>query len=337
MKQLIKFFLPSLLLANQALAEPQFASDPKASATAAPTNVIPESTPIQTIEFAEYVPYATDAADIRDSEESDQKSDADLVPASKAVQPLAEAEPIQFADQTEDVKPEPQASHPLAVDAAPASAMAPGENARSSEAETATAEASESSKTDTLAENAAIQALPSGQQAEVVILKNPEVLGNYMLSPGDALEITVWKEEGLQQLQFLIGPDGNIIFPLIGTITVAGRTLNDLKELITFKLSDYIADPSISIKLINNEGNAVFVIGKVNKPGQVVASRRIDVLQALSLAGGLTVFADESSITVQRRIGEEVKVFPFDYSDVIDGEHLEQNILLEPGDTIAVP
>ncbi len=173
--------------------------------------------------------------------------------------------------------------------------------------------------------------------SEVVVLKDPENLATYLLSPGDALEITVWKEEGLQQQQFLIGPDGTIIYPLIGNVTAAGRTINDLNELLTVKLSDYIADPSISVKLLNNQGNAIFVIGKVNKPGQVVAGRRIDVLQALSLAGGLTVFADDDDITIQRRIGNEIKVFQFDYGNVIEGENLEQNILLEPGDTVAVP
>lgn len=172
---------------------------------------------------------------------------------------------------------------------------------------------------------------------DVVILKDPEVLAGYLLAPGDALEVTVWKEEGLQQQQFLIGPDGNIVYPLIGTITAAGRTISDLNELLTVKLADYIADPSVSIKLLNNQGNTIFVIGKVNKPGQVFAGRRIDVLQALSMAGGLTVFANESNISIQRRIGNEIKVFPFDYDDVIDGEDLEQNILLQPGDTITVP
>lgn len=182
--------------------------------------------------------------------------------------------------------------------------------------------------------------LPASQaevKTDVVILKDPEALATYLLAPGDAVEVTVWKEEGLQQQQFLIGPDGNIVYPLVGTLTAAGRTINDLKELLAVKLADYIADPSVSVKLLNNQGNAIFVIGKVNKPGQVFAGRRIDVLQALSLAGGLTVFASEGNINIQRRVGNEIKVFPFDYGNVIDGEDLEQNILLEPGDTITVP
>ncbi|WP_232056656.1 polysaccharide biosynthesis/export family protein [Methylomonas rhizoryzae] len=172
---------------------------------------------------------------------------------------------------------------------------------------------------------------------DVLVLKEPAGTPNYLLSPGDALEITVWKEEGLQQQQFLIGPDGTIDFPLVGSLNAAGRTISDLKQLLSFKLADYIADPSVSVKLLNNQGNAIFVIGKVNKPGQVYAARRIDVLQALSMAGGLTVFADEDNISVLRRSGDKVTVFPFDYDDVIDGDHLEQNILLEPGDTVTVP
>ncbi len=180
-------------------------------------------------------------------------------------------------------------------------------------------------------------AAAAANPADLVILKEPDKQPGYLLSPGDALDITVWKEEGLQKEQFLISPDGTIVFPLIGSITAAGRSISDLKELITHKLADYIADPSVTIKLLNNQGNAVFVIGKVNKPGQVFSGRRIDVLQALSLAGGLTVFAKDSNISIQRRVGNEIKVFQFDYASVIDGDSLDQNILLEAGDTITVP
>ncbi len=162
-------------------------------------------------------------------------------------------------------------------------------------------------------------------------------LADYQLAPGDALEISVWKEEGLQQQQILIAPDGTIIYPLIGTVIAAGKTITQLKDALASRLADYIADPSVSVKLMNNQGNSIFVIGKVNKPGQVFSGRKIDVLQALSLAGGLTVFADDDNISVQRRIGNEIKVFPFDYSNVIKGEDLEQNIVLEAGDTVTVP
>ncbi len=161
--------------------------------------------------------------------------------------------------------------------------------------------------------------------------------GKYLLAPGDLLEITVWKEEGLQQQQVLVAPDGNITFPFAGTIMAAGKPISALQATISDKMSAYIADPVINIKLLQNSGNTIFVIGKVNRPGQFPANRRIDVMQALSLAGGLTVFADDNSIKVLRRVGNEIKVFPFDYGYVVDGEHLEQNIILEAGDTVTVP
>lgn len=160
---------------------------------------------------------------------------------------------------------------------------------------------------------------------------------NYLLSPGDLIEISVWKEESMQKEQTLVAPDGNITFPLAGTIMAAGKPMFALEEAIALKLADYIADPVVTVKLLQNNGNTIFVIGKVNKPGQYPANRRIDVMQALSLAGGLTVFADDNSIHVLRRVGNATKVFPFDYKDVLDGEHLEQNILLEAGDTVTVP
>jgi polysaccharide export outer membrane protein len=141
----------------------------------------------------------------------------------------------------------------------------------------------------------------------------------------------------MQEQQTLVAPDGNITFPLAGTIMAAGKPIFAVEEAIAERLADYIADPVVNIKLLQNNGNSIFVIGKVNKPGQYPANRRIDVMQALSLAGGLTIYADDDSIHVLRRVGNEVKVFPFDYDDVLNGEHLEQNIILEPGDTVTVP
>jgi len=157
----------------------------------------------------------------------------------------------------------------------------------------------------------------------------------YKLSPGDVLEVSVWKETDLQK-QVIIAPDGTISLPLVETITAAGKTVNELRLIIAEKLNSYIADPAVTVALIKNDGNIFFVIGKVNKPGPIIANRHIDVLQALSLAGGLTVFAKESSIFVQRRVGDEIKLFPFDYDDVLDGDNLEQNIVLQPGDTVTV-
>ncbi|MEI6336165.1 MAG: polysaccharide biosynthesis/export family protein [Methylococcaceae bacterium] len=178
-----------------------------------------------------------------------------------------------------------------------------------------------------------IEPIPKAQPVK----EQPADTVNYLLSPGDLIEISVWKEEGMQKEQTLVAPDGNITFPLAGTLMAAGKPIFALQEAIAGRLANYIADPVVNIKLLQNNGNTIFVIGKVNKPGQYPANRRIDVMQALSLAGGLTVYADEDSIHILRRVGNEVKIFPFDYDDVLDGAHLEQNIILQAGDTVTVP
>ena len=187
---------------------------------------------------------------------------------------------------------------------------------------------------------------PTGSSAAVAEIK-PDI-DSYLLAPGDLLEISVWKEESMQKEQILVAPDGNITFPLVGTLMAAGKSISALEIALAAKLADYISDPVVNVKLFQNLGNTIFVIGKVTKPGQYPVNRRIDVMQALSLAGGLTPFADTSwlfndilgdggSIHVLRRVGNKVQVFPFDYNDVLNGKNLEQNILLEPGDTVSVP
>ena len=158
----------------------------------------------------------------------------------------------------------------------------------------------------------------------------------YTVAPGDILEISVWKEEDLDR-KVLVAPDGRLNFPMVGTIDARDKSVAKIRKEIEQRLKPYITEPVVNVAVINNQGNSIFVIGKVEHPGQYAVRRNIDVLQALSLAGGLTPFAEEDDIKILRRVGAEVKVFPFDYSEVVSGENLQQNILLKPGDTVTVP
>ena len=159
---------------------------------------------------------------------------------------------------------------------------------------------------------------------------------DYKINPGDVLNIAVWREEDLK-LDVLVRPDGKISFPLAGDIQAAGNSVDEVRLLLTKKLEKLIPDLVVSVSMLQINGNKVFVIGQVNQPGEINANPYIDVMQALSIAGGANAFADVSNISILRRTNEGQIAIPFDYSDVEDGEKLEQNIILQAGDVIVVP
>lgn len=160
--------------------------------------------------------------------------------------------------------------------------------------------------------------------------------GSYRIGPEDLLEISVWREESLHR-EVLVRPDGGISFPLAGDVHVAGKTPQEVQYEITQRIRKYIPEAVVNVSVKEVSGYRIFVVGKVNNPGQFVVGRYVDVLQALTLAGGLTPYANESAIKVLRNEGGKQKVYPFEYSDVKDGRALEQNILLQSGDTVVVP
>lgn len=160
--------------------------------------------------------------------------------------------------------------------------------------------------------------------------------GEYEIGPEDLLDISVWKEKDLQK-EVLVRPDGWITFPLVGNIQAKGKTALQLQEEITQWLKQYIPNPVVSVSVKKIAGYKIFVIGRVNKPGDYVVGRYIDVLQALSLAGGLTPFAEEGNIKIVRKENGKETILRFDYADVKKGRRLEQNITLRSGDVIIVP
>ena len=160
---------------------------------------------------------------------------------------------------------------------------------------------------------------------------------SYKLNPGDILEISVWKEEGMQQ-QVLVLPDGTISFPLAGHIQAAGKSPEQLQKLLTSRLKNFFADPVITVTVVQVGGNKIYVIGQVRNPGEFPANRPVDVMQALSLAGGLTTFAADGDIKVLRRGADgKQQALTFNYSEVSKGNRLESNVLLKPGDVVVVP
>ena len=158
----------------------------------------------------------------------------------------------------------------------------------------------------------------------------------YRIQPGDVLDVSVWKEEDLVK-QVLVRPDGGMSFPLAGDIQAAGKSVAELQKLITERLTKYIPDPVVTVATLKLDGNKVYVIGKVARPGEFQANRYMDVVQALSMAGGMTPYAADNKITVLRRENGKQRSIPFRYGDIEKGEDLEQNIILQSGDVVVVP
>jgi len=158
---------------------------------------------------------------------------------------------------------------------------------------------------------------------------------SYLLVQGDVLDISVWKEEGLQS-EVLVRPDGKLSFPLVGHIQAAGKTPEQVELVIREKLKEFIPDPVVTVLVRLVSGNTVYVIGQISKPGQYTVQEDGDVMQVLSLAGGLTPFANVKNLKILRRIGASQTVFKFNYDEVSTGVKLEQNILLDAGDVVVV-
>ncbi len=179
-------------------------------------------------------------------------------------------------------------------------------------------------------------ALVCGVMAQQIATATAADPPRYLIQPGDSLIVSVWKETDLQ-MEVLIRPDGGMSFPLVGDLNVADRTVDDVRKAIVEGLSKYMPTPVVLVALKQIGGNHVYVIGKVNRPGDFPFSKPLDVMQALSLAGGATSFASMNDIQILRRDGEKQIAIPFHYSEVEKGRALEQNVLLRSGDVVVVP
>jgi polysaccharide biosynthesis/export protein len=158
---------------------------------------------------------------------------------------------------------------------------------------------------------------------------------DYVIGADDVLKISVWKESELSET-LPVRPDGKISMPLLNDIPAAGLTPLQLKDSITEKLKKYIADPRVTVVVTAMNSRRVFVTGEVLHTGPIALLPHMTVLQALSQAG-FTQFANLKGIYLLRtENGKQVKL-PFNYKDVVKGNHPEQNILLVPGDTLVVP
>jgi polysaccharide export outer membrane protein len=158
----------------------------------------------------------------------------------------------------------------------------------------------------------------------------------YVIGPEDVLDINVWKEPDMTRV-VPVRPDGKISLPLINDVQAAGSTPQQLASAVTDKLRKFLTEPQVTVIVTAINSQRVFVVGEVLRAGAFPLIPGMTVLQALASAGGFTTFADVKKIHVMRLINGKHTELPFNYREVLKGDNPDQNIKLEPGDTVVVP
>jgi polysaccharide biosynthesis/export protein len=159
---------------------------------------------------------------------------------------------------------------------------------------------------------------------------------SYTIGPEDVISIAVWKEPDFSST-VPVRPDGNISLQLLGDVKAAGKTPGELATDLALLLKKYIAEPRVTVTATVINSRRAFLLGEINRPGPVVITPGMTVLQAIAAGGGPTAYANTKKIYILRKIGTSQSKLPFNYKEAIKGNVPEQNIALQPGDTIIVP
>lgn len=179
----------------------------------------------------------------------------------------------------------------------------------------------------------------SGGQAEPNNTSTAQTAENdpsYKIGAQDVLNISVWKEPDLTQT-VPVRPDGKISMPLLNDVQAAGLTPTELRDHIAEALKKYVTDPVVTVIVTQINSERVYITGEVTHPGAFPLVPGMTILQALSSAGGFTNFANTKKIYMFRTVNGKRVDFPFNYKDVIHGKKLDENVVLQAGDTIVVP
>jgi polysaccharide export outer membrane protein len=159
---------------------------------------------------------------------------------------------------------------------------------------------------------------------------------NYSIAPEDVLTIDVWKEPEISRT-VPVRRDGKISLPLINDVQAAGLTPTQLGAEIVEKLRATIVHPQVTVIVAQMSSLRIYILGQVPRGGAYPLVPDMTVMQALSIAGGFTPYANVKKIYVMRKENGADKIYPVNYKEVINGRKAEQNIHLKPGDTIVVP
>jgi polysaccharide export outer membrane protein len=159
---------------------------------------------------------------------------------------------------------------------------------------------------------------------------------DFVVGPEDVLGILFWRDAELSG-DHAVRPDGRVTIPLIGDITAAGVAPAALREQIQTTAAKYLTNPIVTVVVRQINSRKVYITGQIVRPGAYPLTGPRNVMQLISLAGGVTQFAKSESISILRQEQGRTRAFNFNYKDVAQGKNVQQNIQLRPGDTIVVP
>jgi polysaccharide export outer membrane protein len=160
---------------------------------------------------------------------------------------------------------------------------------------------------------------------------------SFIIGADDVLNVNVWKEAEVSRA-VPVRSDGKISLPLVGEVEASGHTPRQLEQEIAKKLQSYISEPEVTVIVQQINSRKFNVLGQVAKPGSYPLANSPTVLDAIALAGGFRDFAKQKSIYVLRKSSDGAQSrLPFNYKDVVKGKNVEQNVKLQPGDTVVVP
>jgi len=163
----------------------------------------------------------------------------------------------------------------------------------------------------------------------------PVLPKGYVIGPEDVLSIVVWREKELSG-EVVVRPDGKISLPLLNDVQAAGYTPEQLAEIVEKAAVKYVTDSDTTVIVKQINSRKVFVLGEVGKPGAFPLTTDMNVLQLIASVGGLAEFADKKNVMILRIENGRERRFKFNYNEVIQGKNLQQNIMLQPGDTVLV-
>ncbi len=159
----------------------------------------------------------------------------------------------------------------------------------------------------------------------------------YRVGPGDVLKVNVWKHDELSQT-VTVRPDGKVSLPLIGDVAADGRTVDEIATDVSKRGARYFQDnPPVTVQVSEVRSYKIYVVGEVQRGGEFTPNHQVTVLQGLAMAGGFTRFANADRIIIIRKDSHGERRMPFDYSAVVNGGDLQENLALQSGDTVIVP